>query len=732
LIFCNKIIRRVCLEHGRNLSAQKLRPPPSNGQLGKDGELNPWWTLACNPVTLIVTSRNTFMTNKNTTETANDGRSRVVIESVSPEVDAGQYPIKRVVGEKVVVEADIFADGHDVLSAVLLYRQAGETKWSEAPLKPLVNDRWHGEFEVTQIGNAFYSIEAWVDHFKSWRHDTQKKLQAGQNVSVELIAGAQLMEAAAARAGKNDATQLKKWAQEIRSGKPEALDKRAALALGNEIASVMGRYPDRQFATRYKRELRVIVDPVLARTGAWYELFPRSCPGRKGPHGTFKDVEAQLPRVAQMGFDVLYFPPIHPIGRAFRKGKNNNPVCQPDDPGSPWGIGAAEGGHNAIDPELGTLDDFRQLVTKARDLKIEIALDIAWQCSPEHPWVREHPEWFKKRPDGSIQYAENPPKKYQDIYPLDFENDDWQGLWQELKGIFEFWIKQGVRVFRVDNPHTKALPYWEWMIGEVKSAHPEAIFLAEAFTRPKLMYRLAKLGFTQSYNYFPWRNTRWELTEYFKELTRTEVKEYFRPNLWPNTPDILAQYLQYGGRPAFMARYILAATLGASYGIYGPAFELCANTAREIGSEEYLDSEKYEIKHWDLNQSGNLTDLITTVNRVRRQNLALHSNDRLEFHPVDNEQIIAYSKSTLELDNIILTVVNLDPHHVQSGWVSLLLDKLGIQHDASYQVHDFLTGARYLWHGSRNYVELNPATFPAHIFRVRRHIRSEQDFDYFM
>jgi len=433
-----------------------------------------------------------------------------------------------------------------------------------------------------------------------------------------------------------------------------------------------------------------------------------------------------------MGFDVLYFPPIHPIGEAFRKGKNNNPQCQPGEPGSAWGIGGAEGGHKAIHPELGSLKDFKHLVTKARELNIEIALDIAYQCSPDHPYVKEHPEWFKKRPDGTIQYAENPPKKYQDIYPIDFESGVWKALWQELRSVIDYWIEQGVRIFRVDNPHTKALPFWEWMIGKVKVAHPEVIFLSEAFTRPKLMYNLAKLGFTQSYNYFPWRNTKRELTEYLTELTRTSVKEFFRPNLWPNTPDILTQYLQYGGPPAFKARFLLAATLGASYGIYGPAFELCVNRAREIGSEEYFDSEKYEIKNWDLNQPGNLTDLIAHVNRIRHQNPALHTNDRLEFHRVDNDEIIAYSKTTPELDNIILTVVSLDPHHVQSGWVELSLEKLGIEPGVSYQVHDLLTGARYLWHGTRNYVELRPSEVPAHVFRVRRHIRSEQDFDYFM
>jgi len=664
---------------------------------------------------------------RSTPRDCGDGRQRAVIEAVSPELDGGRYPIKRVIGERVVVEADIFADGHDALSAVLLFRQSGEAEWTETPLRPLVNDRWRGEFEVTHTGSACYCLEAWVDHFKSWRQDTQKKLKAGQDISVELLAGAHLLEEAAVRAERAAAAQLKDWAKQIRSGGPET----AELVLGDKVAGEMAWHPDRRFATRYHRELRVVVDPVLAKFGAWYEMFPRSCPGRAGAHGTFKDVEAHLPRVAEMGFDVLYFPPIHPVGRAFRKGKNNNPTCQPNEPGSPWGIGTAEGGHKAIHPEFGTLKDFKRLVSKARELKIEIALDIAWQCSPDHPWVREHPEWFKQRPDGSIQYAENPPKKYQDIYPINFESDDWQGLWQELKSVIDFWIEQGVSVFRVDNPHTKALPFWEWMIGEVKAAHPEVIFLAEAFTRPKLMYALAKIGFTQSYNYFPWRNTKAELSEYFTELTQTPVKEFFRANLWPNTPDILTQYLQYGGQPAFMTRLILAATLGASYGIYGPAFELCVNQPREIGSEEYRDSEKYEIKNWDLDQPGSLTDLITRVNRIRRENPALQSNEGLVFHLADNEQIIAYSKSTGELDNIILTVVNLDPHHVQIGWVDLALDKLGIEAGSTYQVHDLLTGARYLWHGNRNYVELNPAALPAHVFRVRRHIRSEHDFDYF-
>jgi starch synthase (maltosyl-transferring) len=658
--------------------------------------------------------------------------ARVIIEAVSPEIDAGRCPIKRVVGEKVVVQADIFADGHDVLSAALLVRQAGEGEWLEKPMSPLINDRWRGEFEVTRIGSVFYCLEAWVDRFESWRQGTRKKLEAGQEVSVELLVGAQLLQEAAGKAKGADTAQLENWAEQLRKGGPERVKTSARLALGEEVAKVMARHSERRLATRYGRELRVVVDPVLARCGAWYEMFPRSCPGRAGAHGSFKDVEAHLPRIAAMGFDVLYLPPIHPIGRSLRKGKNNNPNCQPGEPGSPWGIGAAEGGHKAIHPELGTLQDFKRLVSKAREMQIEIALDIAWQCSPDHPWVREHPQWFKKRPDGSIQYAENPPKKYQDIYPLDFECDDWQALWRELKSVIDFWIEQGVRVFRADNPHTKTLRFWEWLINEAKKTQADVIFLSEAFTRPKLLYALAKCGFTQSYNYFPWRNTKWELTEYFKELARPDLKEFFRPNLWPNTPDILPQYLQCGGRPAFLARFILAATLGASYGIYGPAFELCVNKAPSLGSEEYLDSEKYEIKNWDLNQPGNLTELIAHVNRIRRENPALQSNDRLIFHPVDNEQIIAYTKATENGDNLILTVVNLDPHHEQHGWVSLSLQELGIEPAGAFQVHDLLTDELYLWQGARNYVQLNPAFVPAAIFRLRRRLRTERDFDYFL
>jgi starch synthase (maltosyl-transferring) len=658
------------------------------------------------------------------------GRARVVIEGITPQIDAGRYPIKRVLGETVIVEADCFADGHDVVSVLLKFRSDKSPQWSEVPMEPLVNDRWRGEFPVEQLGNCFYTVEGWVDHFKSWRKDFQKKVAASQDVSLDLLSGAQLVESAAARAPKLEARALAEWARTLSATDVEP-GERVKTALDPAMAELMARFPDRRFSTVARPELRVMVDPVLARFGAWYEMFPRSCPGKEGAHGTFKDCEKHLSRVAGMGFDILYLPPIHPIGRAYRKGKNNHPVAQPDDVGSPWGIGASEGGHKSIHPRLGTLADFQDLVRAAEGLKIKIALDIAYQCSPDHPYVREHPEWFKKRADGSIQYAENPPKKYQDIYPIDFESDDWKALWHELKSVVEYWIEQGVEVFRVDNPHTKALPFWEWMINDVKARHPQVIFLAEAFTRPKLMYNLAKLGFTQSYNYFPWRNGRQELTEFFTELTRTEVGEFFRPNLWPNTPDILTQALQYGGRPAFMIRLILAATLGASYGIYGPAFELCENQPRESGSEEYLNSEKYEIREWNLDQPHNLAPLIARLNAIRRENPALHANERIEFHETTNDQFLAYSKTTPDLKNIILTIVNLDPHHVQSGWVTLPLPLLEIDPVVPYQVHDLVTDARFLWIGPRNYVELNPALLPAHVFRVRKRVRTEHDFDYY-
>jgi starch synthase (maltosyl-transferring) len=656
---------------------------------------------------------------------------RPAIEAVTPMLDAGRHPIKRIDGQRIKVEADIFADGHDLVSAVLKHRLAEVETWSESPMVPSSNDRWSGEFEVKQPGLHYYTIEAWVDHFKSWRREIGKKSEAGQNITIELRQGAELIEAAAQRATGEYADLLRSFARDFAQVSTPADPSLLQRALGRELALLMEAYPDRDCVSIYDPEVPVLVDPVLARFGAWYEMFPRSCAAEPGRQGTFKDCEARLPRIANMGFDVLYFPPIHPIGKTLRRGKNNSAQSEPGDAGSPWGIGTAEGGHKAVNPDLGTLEDFRRLVVSARRQGIEIALDIAFQCSPDHPYVREHPEWFHQRPDGSIQYAENPPKKYEDIYPFDFECGDWRALWRELKSIFDFWIEQGVHVFRADNPHTKAFLFWEWCLPELKRENPELIFLAEAFTRPKVMYHLARLGFSQSYNYFPWRNTKQELTEYFTELTQGPVAEFFRPNLWANTPDILTEYLQQGGRPAFIVRLILAATLGASYGIYGPAFELCENIPREQGSEEYLNSEKYEIRHWDLDNPQGLEDLITRVNRIRRVHPALQSDERLRFHHVDNEQLIAYSKITADGNDAILTVVNLDPHHVQRGWLDLALEEFNLKPDRAYQVHDLLTDARFLWNGPHNYVELTPDYSPAHIFALRHHVRSEHDFDYF-
>ncbi len=654
-----------------------------------------------------------------------EATARVVIERVSPEVDGGRFPAKRIVGDRVVVEADVFVDGYDAIAATLRHRAEGASAWHEAPMAALGNDRWRGSFVVERVGRYRYTLQAWVDPFGTWRDGVAKKIDAGQDVGIDLRIGAALIEGAAARAGDGDAARLANYASALRSTLPDA----AARALDEELARLVATYPDRRQATNYHRELVLVVDRERARCSAWYEMFPRSCGATPGAHGTFADCERRLPYIAAMGFDVLYLPPIHPIGRTFRKGRNNATTAATDDPGSPWGIGSEDGGHTDIHPALGTLADFRRLVTTARRHGCEIALDLAYQCSPDHPWVRTHPEWFRRRPDGSIQYAENPPKKYQDIYPLDFECADWRALWDELLGVVTYWIAQDVRIFRVDNPHTKPFAFWEHLIDTITRRHPDVLFLAEAFTRPKVMYRLAKLGFSQSYTYFAWRNSKWELADYFTELTQTPVREYFRPHLWPNTPDILTEPLQCGGRPAFVARLILAATLGANYGIYGPAFELCERRPIRAGSEEYLDSEKYEIRHWELDRADSLAELIGRVNRIRRENPALQDDWTLRFHPVDNVQLIAYTKRSEDGANVILTVVNLDPHHTQAGWVDLPLETLGLDADRPFGVHDLLTDAHYLWQGARNFVQLDPPGVPAHVFRIRRHPHREQSFD---
>ncbi len=657
---------------------------------------------------------------------------RVVIENVSPEIDGGRFPIKRVIGEKVRVTADIHTDGHDLITAVLRYRNGDDGSWRETSFQELGNDRWAGSFTVTMQGKAVYTVTAWVDRFRSWRRDLAKKADAGQDVRVDLLVGAMMLEEAAGRAMGADREALLEAAEALKVKKEAETEEAVGRALDEGLLLRMGKYPDRRYATDYERELGVVVERERARFSTWYELFPRSCSPVPGEHGTLRDVVGRLPYIASMGFDVLYLPPIHPIGRAHRKGKNNVVVAGADDVGSPWAIGSDEGGHKAVHPLLGNLEDFRNLVAKAGEYGIEVALDIAFQCTPDHPYVKEHPEWFRTRPDGTVQYAENPPKKYQDIYPFDFETENGRELWEELRSIVRFWIDQGVRIFRVDNPHTKPFDFWEWLIAGVKEEFPETIFLSEAFTRPKVMYRLAKVGFTQSYTYFAWRNSKWELMEYFTELTRSEVREYFRPNLWPNTPDILTEQLQFGGRPTFMARLVLAATLGASYGIYGPAYELCENRPLGPGREEYLDSEKYQIRHWDIDRPDSLKEFIGVVNRIRRENPCLQSDDNLAFHSVDNEQMIAYSKANEDRTSIILTVVNLDPHHTQAGWVDLPLPDLGLDPAVPFQGHDQLSGARYIWHGNRVFFRLDPAEVPAHVVLIRRKVRTERDFDYFL
>lgn len=657
-----------------------------------------------------------------------EAQRRVAIEGVAPVVECGTFPAKATLGDPVRVEADIFADGHDQLAARLFYRSPAGSAWLSSPMEPQGNDRWWGSFPADDLGVYRFTIRAWVDHFGTWLRDLEKRVEAGQDVAVDLQIGAGLLVAAGSRAAARDRRRL----QEAAAALAVAPTQGAAPAVDRKVIDLMLRYADPRTATALEREYEVVVERERARFSTWYEMFPRSASDDLSRPGTFGDVEARLPYVSGMGFDVLYVPPIHPVGEGFRKGPNNTLVAGPTDPGSPWAIGSAAGGHTAINPDLGTLDDFRRLVSAAAGQGIEIAIDIAFQTSPDHPYVAEHPEWFRQRPDGSIQYAENPPKKYQDIYPFNFESDAAPALWAELLGVFRFWIDQGVRIFRVDNPHTKPFAFWQWVIREVQRDYPDVIFLSEAFTRPKVMYRLAKAGFSQSYNYFPWRNTKWELTSYFTELADSGVRAYFRPNLWPNTPDILTEYLQTGGRPAFLARLVLAATLGASYGIYGPAFELQENRAREPGSEEYLDSEKYQQRRWDIESASSLRPLIARVNAIRRENPALQSDESLRFHPVENDQLICYSKSTPDGSNTIVTVVNLDPNYVQSGFLELPVEDWGLDGARPYQAHDLLGGGRYLWHGPRNYIQLDPHALPAHILLLRRHARTEQDFEYFL
>ncbi len=642
----------------------------------------------------------------------------VVIEDAQPQLDGGRWPIKRVVGDAVEVSADIFKEGHDLLQARVIFHALDEPDWREEPMRPVENDRWVGQFTVDRNTRYVYSILAFTDVYGSWRADLEKRIAAAQDVSSELLEGLRLVEQAAARSSDpDDRGRLEAYADRWSATKEQR--EVAELAISQELDEVMDRWHDRSDATRYRQVFDLIVDRERARFAAWYEIFPRSQGTDPTRSATFREAEARLPAIAAMGFDTLYLTPIHPIGITNRKGPNNTLVAGPNDPGSPYAIGSKAGGHEAIAPELGTLDDFMHFQQRAREHGLEIALDFAIQVAPDHPWVKQHPQWFYHRPDGTIKYAENPPKKYEDIYPLNFRTSDWKNLWAALRDIVALWADRGVRAFRVDNPHTKPLAFWEWLIRDVQNVYPDAIFLAEAFTRPKMMKQLAKVGFTQSYTYFTWRNTKWELQEYLTELTQTSMKEYYRANFFANTPDILPHILQLGGRPAFRMRLVLAATLSSVYGIYS-GFELAENTPRGARgtTEYYQDSEMYQHKVWDWNRPGNIIDDVTRVNRIRRENPALRLYDNVRFCGTDNDQVIAYSKATPDLANIIVCAVNLDPNWVQSAWLDVPVDQWGIGSDQTYVVHDLMNDQRYTWRGRSNWVRLDPHVQPAHIFRV--------------
>jgi starch synthase (maltosyl-transferring) len=652
---------------------------------------------------------------------------RIVIEAVAPQVDGGRFPAKTVVGDPVTVEANVFADGHDVVHSMLRYRFASTRGWAEAPMEFLGNDRWRASFTPDELGLWQFEIAGWVDHFETWLAGIDKKAEAGVDIAVDLETGSALFAAAAERAKGSDAAALSALAEAL-ADPTMGLEERLSIGTSEEAIALARAYPDRSRETRSSVRWPLVADREKATFSTWYELFPRSWSKKEGEHGAFSDVESRLDYVAEMGFDVLYLPPIHPIGTTHRKGANNTLQPEEDDPGVPWAIGSVEGGHTEIHPKLGTIEDFRSLRDAADARGIELALDVAFQCSPDHPWVKTHPEWFRQRPDGTIRYAENPPKKYEDIFPLDFETKDPEGLWAALKGVFDHWIDEDVRIFRVDNPHTKSFPFWDWVISEIRTEHPDVVFLAEAFTRPAVMHRLAKAGFNQSYTYFAWRSTKWELTQYMSDLA--EVATFFRPTFWPNTPDILTEELQVGGRAAFISRYVLAATLSPACGIYGPAYELMEHRQLREGSEEYLDSEKYQIRHWDLEREDSLAPVITQVNRARRAHRALQRSRGLVFHPVDNDMIISYSKRAGE--DVVLVVVSLDPHHIQSGWVSLDLSALGVDPEQRFAVRDLLTDRHYQWDGAHNFLQLDPDGIPAHVFTIRGKARSEEGFDYFV
>jgi starch synthase (maltosyl-transferring) len=675
----------------------------------------PGFPLTINPgeVRVFAASRRGMQKRPRGTEPMGEGR--VIIEGVSPEIDGGRTPIKRVVGEVVEVTADIFADGHDKIAAELLYRAADETAWRRTAFSPTTNDRWHASFALERNTRYLFTIEAWGDRFATWRSEIERKVAAGQDVHLEIAEGMTILEKALAAAGKGEARGLNKIMTQ--ANKAEAGSKaRLAVLLDPMNAAQIGRCAERANLSRYDRELVVIADRLAARFSAWYELFPRSMSDDPNRHGTFDDVIRKLPYVKDMGFDVLYFPPINPIGKINRKGKNNTLTPGPDDVGSVYAIGSEEGGHDAIHPDLGTLDDFRRLVNAAHEHGLEIAVDFAIQCSPDHPWIKQHPEWFDWRPDGTIKYAENPPKKYEDIVNVDFyRKESVPALWYALRDAVLFWAREGVRIFRVDNPHTKPLPFWKWMIAEVNGEFPDAIFLAEAFTRPKMMKALAKIGYQQSYTYFTWRNTKAELMEYVTELGG-EMGEYYRPNFFVNTPDINPVPLQTSGRAGFIIRSTLAATLSGAWGLYS-GFELCEATPLP-GREEYLDSEKYEIKAWDWDRPGNIREHITALNHIRRENPALADFRNVLFLNAWNENVLAYARMTPKRDNCVVVLVNLDPHNRQDASFEVPLWEFGLPDHAKIEAEDLLNGGRFTLNGKTHVIALEPDVRPVVIWRL--------------
>ena len=645
----------------------------------------------------------------------NNGKKRVIITQVSPAVEGGKYPAKAVINEEICLAADVFGDGHDEVAASVFVEHLQTGSLVELPMVLKLNDHWEAKYKLELTGLYQFKIIGWEDHYTTWKHGLKKKHTAGQDIALELQIGAALLRTAADVLLQDNAFLTSAAIRMERATADEGL----AIALNQDIAEVMFRYRPEDSVTTYPQVFKISVERKKAAFSSWYELFPRSAAAETGKHGTFKDVEKLLPRISKMGFDVLYFPPIHPIGEINRKGKNNSLDAGNEDPGSPWAIGNRKGGHKAIHPQLGTMEDFKQLIRTANGLGIELAMDIAYQCAPDHPYVKEHPQWFKWRPDGTVQFAENPPKKYEDILPFDFETDDWENLWQELKSIIDYWIAAGIRIFRIDNPHTKAFPFWEWMIGEVRMKEPDVLFLAEAFTRPRLMERLAKTGFNQSYTYFTWRNTKYELETYMKELTKTELRYYFRPNFWPNTPDILPPALISGGENAHIMRLILAATLSSNYGLYGPVYEFAINTPHGQ-KEEYVDNEKYEIKHWNWTKYTRIREIITRVNQIRKQNSALHSTWNIRFVETTGDQVICYLKTDPETNNRLLIAVNLDVAQTHGATIKIPFEGLNIDPSLEFSATDLLSGDTYYWRGESQYIQLNPYLMPAHIFRLEQ------------